>query len=91
MKRILTVVVLIITVISCKQKLNEKDEASIKAQIAMHNATVGLRMKTNQITVDTSQGYFPNTDADLTFEKFINYCTINHRDPIKEANALTIK
>lgn len=88
-KKNILVLIIIFHFVSCKSNLSQHDTAEIKSQIALHNATVGLQMKINRASIDSTHGYFPNLDSDLTYDKFMNWCKENDRDPLRESEALT--
>jgi hypothetical protein len=99
MKKIFIVIALF--AISCKSGISDKDKTYIDGQIALHNATVGLQYKLRNasdpnVSSDTNMiksgvNYEPDFDPNLTYERFVNYCTSNKKNPVEVAEHLTTK
>jgi hypothetical protein len=89
MKRVLLIMLLFYTC-SCNNDSQEKDKAHIQVQILLHNAAVGLRLEPKD-TIATDASYIPNLDPHLTYDKLVQYCKLQNKDLLREADALTVK
>jgi hypothetical protein len=99
MKKILLIAIVFAT--SCNSNVSEKDKEYINSQITLHNTSVGLDYKMRNagnpsVESDTNMiksgvNYEPNFDPNLTYERFINYCTKEKLNPLDVAKKLSIK
>jgi hypothetical protein len=95
------IIIIALFATSCKSGISEKDKNYINGQIVLHNTTVGLQYKLKNATdpnvnsdtnmIKSGVNYEPDFDPNLTYERFVNYCISQKKNPIEVAEHLTTK